>query len=66
MRKIKTTLYCDRCKKEIKTYEYSAAIAIFTEAENYHEGAPKDLCEDCAKSFKKWMDQGKQDREKVS
>ena len=58
MREIKTTVYCDRCGKKITDAEYSYAIDIFSAAENCTEGDPKDLCLECTKSFRDWMEEG--------
>ena len=63
MREITTTVYCDRCGKKIDTFNYGVAIEVYAAAENCLEGIPKDLCKDCAVSFKQWLYEGKNKNE---
>ena len=63
MKEVTTTVYCDRCGKKIDTYDYRTAIEVYAAAENCMEGIPKDLCKDCAVSFKQWLYEGKQQQD---
>lgn len=61
MKEVKTTIYCDRCGRKIEEDDYRYTVDFFNETEKSFETDPKDLCFDCAKSFKEWMIQGKKE-----
>ena len=63
MREVTTTMYCDRCGKNIENTAdaYTVELYPFVNADLLY-GEGKDLCADCMESFEKWMEQGKSKR----
>lgn len=59
MRKIITTVYCDRCKTQLKSLSNEYAITLFKAKDQYTTGDPKEFCPDCTRSFYNWLKQGR-------
>lgn len=56
MRKITTTYFCDRCKKEINASHWRVNIPDTCDPNMPAVFQTKDLCDDCLRELFKWFE----------
>ena len=56
MKKVTSTYYCDRCKKELNTLHWMVSIPNTCNASTASVFQTKDLCDDCLKELFRWFE----------